>query len=378
MKKFFRLFLLPALVGLISGMAILWLMDDSHLFATRTNAPPASYASTISRASPSVVNIYSSKPVASKKVEPSEWLTDPYLKQFFNDQSGPDMERIQSSLGSGVIISSDGQIVTNYHVIADASSILVATSNGRIAQADVMGSDPLTDLALLKINLDHLQPISFSHSMLNIGDIVFAIGNPFGIGQTASMGVVSATGRNNIETGLLANFIQTDAAINPGNSGGALVNTNGELVGISTSIFTVNGGFVGIGFAIPLDQVLQVTTELVQHGRVIRGYLGAEMHEVPIQQLMDQNIPEHFGLQISSVDDNGPAQQAGLKAGDIMVSFNHQPLYSARQARMEVIDRKPGETLTVGFYRMGHKLETDITLGDRRNTNIPPPPQASP
>ncbi|AJQ96498.1 S1C family serine protease [Gynuella sunshinyii] len=365
MKNFLKLFVFPTLIGLVSGMAILWLMSDNSAAELISSPAPASYASTISRASPSVVNIYSSKPIHPQEVKPSEWLSDPYLKQFFNDQTQPEMERLQSSLGSGVIITEDGQIVTNYHVIADASNILVATSSGKIAQANVIGTDPLTDLALLKINLDHLQPISFSRSILNIGDIVFAIGNPFGIGQTASMGVVSATGRHNVETGLLANFIQTDAAINPGNSGGALVNTRGELVGISTSIFRVNGNFVGIGFAIPLEQVLEVTMSLAQHGRVIRGYLGAEMHEVPVQALMDQHIPEHFGLQISSIDERGPAQLAGLKPGDILISFNQKPLLSARQARMEVIDRKPGETLSVGFYRMGQRHDAEITLGSR-------------
>ncbi|WP_299180939.1 trypsin-like peptidase domain-containing protein [uncultured Neptuniibacter sp.] len=324
---------------------------------------PVSYADAVSVAAPTVVNIYT-RTVVKQKIHPL--FNDPFFRNFFDSESIPQRERIQSSLGSGVILSPQGYIVTNNHVISGADSIIVAFRDGREAVAEVIGTDPETDLAVLKVTLSDLPSIALGHSdAYRVGDVVLAIGNPFGVGQTVTMGIISATGRNSVGLNTYEDFIQTDAAINPGNSGGALIDAHGNLIGINTAIFSKSGGSQGIGFAIPSDLTKQVMQDLIEHGRVIRGWLGIEIQELTPSLAESFGLNKMQGLIIAGVFRNGPAHLAGIKPGDIMLSINDQPIIDGKKSMTQIARLRPGKAVNIKVLRLGESLSLSATIGER-------------
>jgi serine protease DegS len=329
---------------------------------------PVSYSDAVQKAAPAVVNIYSSKKVEDK--DNAARANDPLFRRFYENGDQPQRQRVRSSLGSGVIINSQGYIITNNHVIAEADSIIIALHDGREAEASVIGMDPETDLAILKIKMNNLPTITLSPSEnLRVGDVVLAIGNPFGVGQTVTMGIVSATGRNRLGLNTYEDFLQTDAAINPGNSGGALIDANGNLIGINTAIFSKTGGSQGIGFAIPSSLAKKVMADLIEHGRVIRGWLGIEGQELTPSLAESFDIEMTSGLIIAGVYRDSPAHKAGLQPGDIMVTLNGEPV-DAYQSMLSVADLNPGDTLVVEYMRNGKKLNATVTVGERPPTKL--------
>lgn len=330
------------------------------------NSGPVSYADAVAIAAPAVVNIYT-QTIVQQKVHPL--FDDPFFRNFFDADSIPQQERIQSSLGSGVILSSQGYIVTNNHVITGADSIVVALKDGREAVAEVLGTDPETDLAVLKISMHDLPSIALIQSDENrVGDVVLAIGNPFGVGQTVTMGIISATGRHSLGINTYEDFIQTDAAINPGNSGGALIDAFGNLIGINTAIFSKSGGSQGIGFAIPSNLTKQVMQDLIKHGRVVRGWLGIEIQELTPSLAESFKLEKMQGLIIAGVFRNGPAHIAGLQPGDIMLSINERPIIDGRKSMTEIARFRPNETIKLTILRQGEQLSIDAKIGERPRT----------
>lgn len=324
---------------------------------------PVSYAEAVESAAPSVVNIYT-RTVVKQTLHPL--FEDPFFRNFFDSNSIPEKERVQSSLGSGVILSDQGYIVTNNHVISGADRVVVALRDGREATAEVIGTDPETDLAVLKIELDNLPAITLSHSdQMQVGDVVLAIGNPFGVGQTVTMGIISATGRHSLGINTYEDFIQTDAAINPGNSGGALVDAFGNLIGINTAIFSKSGGSQGIGFAIPSTLTKQVMQDLIQYGRVVRGWLGIEIQELTPGLAESFGMEKMQGLIIAGVFRDGPAHVVGLQPGDVMISINGKKITNSRRSMSEIARLRPGEVVEVQVLRAGEKFTLRPTVGER-------------
>ena len=320
---------------------------------------PDSYREAAVRAMPAVVNILSSK--ALRSAHPL--MRDPYFRRFFGDQVP--QER-QTSLGSGVIVSPDGFILTNNHVIESADEIEVILSDGRKAPARVVGTDPDTDLAVVQINLKKLPAIVLGHSeSARVGDVVLAIGNPFGVGQTVTMGIVSATGRNNLHINRLENFIQTDAAINVGNSGGALVDTRGNLIGINTAIYSQSGGSVGIGFAIPVSTAKEVLDAIIQHGQVVRGWIGVETQDVTPELVENFGLAVNAGVIITGMVRGGPADLAGLQPGDILVAFDGKALTSTSELLNAVAQQAPGRRIQVVAVRGKREAAVQLTIGRR-------------
>jgi serine protease DegS len=341
-----RYFALPALIGAAVGVFV--------LFAQRSSSVPLphndGYADAVALAAPSVVSIHSSKVVRTQN--PICQL--PRFRELCERLEGS--PRLQSSLGSGVVVRSEGYILTNFHVIDEADEILVDFFDGRTSTAEVIGTDPDTDLAVIKVNVGGLRPIDLGSSDgARVGDIVLAIGNPFGIGQTVSMGIVSAIGRYGVNTSMYADFIQTDAAINPGNSGGALVDTHGSLIGINSLIFSQTGGSLGIGFAIPAKLALTVLDEIVREGRVIRGWLGIEM----------DRQPSSGGLLVKSVLAGSPAAEAGIQPFDLIRAINGQPAMSPRVVTRQIAVTEPGAKITLDVTRNGEDLHILATAGQR-------------
>ncbi|MDO6592698.1 trypsin-like peptidase domain-containing protein [Neptuniibacter sp. 1_MG-2023] len=327
---------------------------------------PVSYADAVEIAAPAVVNIYT-RTVVQQKVHPL--FNDPFFRNFFDADSIPQQERIQSSLGSGVILTSQGYIVTNNHVITGADSIIVALKDGREAVAEVIGTDPETDLAVLKVAMEDLPSIALTQSdNSRVGDVVLAIGNPFGVGQTVTMGIISATGRHSLGINTYEDFIQTDAAINPGNSGGALIDAYGNLIGINTAIFSKSGGSQGIGFAIPSNLTKQVMQDLIKYGRVVRGWLGIEIQELTPKLAESFGLKNMQGLIIAGVFRNGPAHLAGLQPGDVMLTINKQPIMNGRKSMTEIARFKPDESIDIEILRDGEKLSFKAVIGERPRT----------
>ena len=329
---------------------------------------PVSYADAVTTAAPSVVNLYTTK-VVNKPNHPL--FEDPQFRRFFGDNS-PKQKRMESSLGSGVIMSPEGYLLTNNHVTSGADQIVVALKDGRETLARVIGSDPETDLAVLKIDLKNLPSITVGRSdNIRIGDVALAIGNPFGVGQTVTMGIISATGRNQLGLNNYEDFIQTDAAINPGNSGGALVDANGNLTGINTAIFSKSGGSQGIGFAIPVKLAMEVMKSIIEHGQVIRGWLGIEV------QPLTQELAESFGLSgrpgivVAGIFRDGPAQKAGLQLGDVILAIDGEPAGDGRRSMNQVARIKPTDKVTIQVMRNGKELKLTAEIGLR-----PPPAPA--
>ncbi|WP_455206872.1 Do family serine endopeptidase [Kaarinaea lacus] len=321
-----------------------------------------SYADAVDLAAPAVVNIYTTK-IITERVNPL--FNDPFFRYFFGDQTAP-RQRLESSLGSGVIVSDNGYILTNNHVVEGADEIQVALRDGHSAEATIVGTDPESDLAVLKINLENLPAITIGQSdEARVGDVVLAIGNPFGVGQTVTMGIISAMGRNTVGINTYENFIQTDAAINPGNSGGALINPFGQLIGINTAIFSKSGGYQGIGFAIPGKFAIEVMQQLIQHGRVIRGWLGIEVQDITPALAESFHLQNTQGVIVAGILRNGPAAQAGLRPGDIIKKINDKEIENTKQVMNNIANIKPDSTIKVDIMRQGKAMTLEGVVGQR-------------
>ncbi|WP_175886580.1 Do family serine endopeptidase [Burkholderia sp. BCC0044] len=390
MLRRFWLFFAQAVTVLLALMFIVvtlkpqWLQRQGQLgkqlatpiVALREVAPgiggaPAttSYAEAAQKAMPAVVNVFSSK---DGSLPPDPRAKDPLFRYFFGDRNArKQQDEPAANLGSGVIVSPEGYILTNQHVVDGADQIEVALADGRTGTAKVIGSDPETDLAVLKINMTNLPTITLGRSdQSRVGDVVLAIGNPFGVGQTVTMGIISALGRNHLGINTFENFIQTDAPINPGNSGGALVDVNGNLLGINTAIYSRSGGSLGIGFAIPVSTARTVLESIITTGSVTRGWIGVEPQDVTPE------IAESFGLQqksgaiVAGVLQGGPADKAGIKPGDILVSVNGDEITDTTKLLNTVAQIKPGTPTKVHVVRKGKQFDVNVVIGKR-----PPPPK---
>jgi serine protease DegQ len=330
------------------------------------NVEPARAASSYSvaarKAMPSVVNIFTSKEM---KVPRHPFMDDPLFRRFFGDQLENEPQRA-SSLGSGVIVGSEGYVLTNHHVIEAADDIEVALNDGRQVKARQVGADPESDLAVLKVDLKNLPAITFARpEQVNVGDVVLAIGNPFGVGQTVTMGIVSGLGRSHLNINTFENFIQTDAAINPGNSGGALVDTQGNLIGINTLIFSRTGGSMGIGFAIPVSLARQVMEQIIQTGSVTRGWIGVEVQDVTPELAESFKLTNIKGVLIAGVVRPGPADKAGVKPGDILVEVDGKPVPDSSAMLNVVAAIEPAKTATLKLVRNGKEFTVKLTVGKR-------------
>jgi serine protease DegQ len=337
-----------------------------------------SYAEAAKVAMPAVVNIFSSKNAPKRGSNPQA-SADPWFRFFFGDRAPEQRQEPTASLGSGVIVSSEGYILTNHHVVDGADEIEVALTDGRKANAKVVGSDPETDLAVLKINLPNLPAITLGRlENVRVGDVVLAIGNPFGVGQTVTMGIVSALGRSHLGINTFENFIQTDAAINPGNSGGALVDADGNLLGINTAIYSRSGGSLGIGFAIPVSLAKQVMESIISTGSVVRGWIGVEPQDVTPEIAESFGLSRKDGALIAAVVQGGPADKAGLRPGDILTSVNGEPILDTTALLNSIAQLKPGAEAKVTVSRKGKAVELTIVVGKRpppTRRNVPMPSQ---
>lgn len=329
---------------------------------------PGSYHEAVKRSMPAVVNIFtsksSSKPRARKGANPNS--ADPLFKFFFGDQ--PPEEEPSSSLGSGVLVSPEGYILTNHHVIGDADDMDIALSDGRKVKAQVIGSDPETDIAVLKIEPKQLPtPITLGKvESVHVGDVVLAIGNPFGVGQTVTSGIVSALGRDHVGINTFENFIQTDAAINPGNSGGALIDTRGNLIGINTAIYSNNGGSMGIGFAIPINLAKQVMESILSNGSVTRGWIGVEPQNLSRELSDSLGLPANTqGVLLSGVLEGGPAARGGIKPGDVLIAVNGNLTKDVRQLLNQIAQIPPGNDAMLKILRKDKELDLTIQTGKR-------------
>jgi Do/DeqQ family serine protease len=321
-----------------------------------------SFHDAVGRATPAVVNIFTSKEVRAQR---SPLLNDPLFRRFFGDQFGDDTQRA-ASLGSGVIVSAAGYILTNHHVVDAADEIEVALSDGKKLLAKVVGIDPETDLAVLRVNAEGLPAITIGRSeSLRVGDPVLAIGNPFGVGQTVTSGIVSALGRSGLHINTFENFIQTDAAINPGNSGGALVDAKGELVGINTAIYSRSGGSMGIGFAIPVSTAKMVLDQIVKSGAVTRGWIGVEVQELTPALAESFKLGDARGAIIAGVLRGGPADRAGVKPGDVLTAINGAPVSDPQVMLHLVAALQPGSSARMQLRRQAQALEVEVTVGRR-------------
>ena len=327
--------------------------------AASAAAATSSYAPAARRATPAVVSI-----VASKMARKNPHTDDPRFRFFFGD--GAPSRQAQTGLGSGVIVSPEGYLLTNNHVIEGADDIEVQIADGRQVSARIVGTDPETDLAVLKIDLDRLPAIAFGHApALQVGDVVLAIGNPFNVGQPVTSGIVSALERNQLGLSTFENFIQTDAAINPGNSGGALVDAAGNLVGINTAIFSRSGGSMGIGFAIPVDTARQVMESLVKDGQVTRGWIGVEPRDLTPELAESFGLPVKEGVLITGVLAEGPAARGGLRPGDVVTSIAGASVANTAQLLSAVAALKPQSTAAIGVQRGGQTLDVTLTVAQR-------------
>ncbi len=326
--------------------------------------PAGSFRTAAQKASAAVVSINTSK--AARRNPNSN---DPWFRFFFGEQGSEP----QAGLGSGVIVSANGYILTNNLVVEGADEIEVVLNDSRTGRAKVIGTDPDTDLAILKIELDKLPVIVLGNSDgAQVGDQVLAIGNPFGVGQTVTSGIVSALGRNQLGINTFENFIQTDAAINPGNSGGALVDTNGNLLGINTAIYSQSGGSMGIGFAIPVSTAKQVLEGIVKDGQITRGWIGVEPSDLSPELADTFDVKTRQGVIITGVLQNGPAAQAGIRPGDVILKIAGQPVTSVTQLLSQVASLKPGAPARFSIERRNQPLELDVTPGVRPRPRISP------
>ncbi|MDR6537278.1 trypsin-like peptidase domain-containing protein [Variovorax soli] len=328
---------------------------------------PGSLSAAAKKASPAVVSINT-----SKSAQRSPRSDDPWFRFFFGDQG----DQPQIGLGSGVIVSTDGYILTNNHVVEGADEIDVTLNDSRHARGKVIGTDPDTDLAVLKVELDKLPVIVLGNSdNLQVGDQVLAIGNPFGVGQTVTSGIVSALGRNQLGINTFENFIQTDAAINPGNSGGALIDVNGNLEGINTAIYSRSGGSMGIGFAIPVSTAKQVLEDIVREGKVTRGWIGVEPNDLSPELAETFGVKANKGVIITGVLQNGPAARAGIRPGDVITGVGEKNIGNVQELLTAVAGLKPGNATRFALQRGSDKMELDVTPGLRPRSPVRRAPQ---
>jgi len=322
------------------------------------------FAPVVAKVLPAVVNVSSTKIVRTTSDDSP--FSDPFFRQFFGDQFNIPRERRESSLGSGVIVSPEGYILTNDHVVDGAGEVKVLLGDKRELPAKIVGADKRTDVAVLKVAASGLPVLPFGDSSsVRPGDIVLAVGNPFGLNQTVTMGIVSATGRGNLGIEQYEDFIQTDAAINPGNSGGALVNARGELIGINTAILSGgSGGNQGIGFAIPIAMAQHVMTQIIEHGRVTRGYLGVNIQQVTPPMAKAFGLKSAEGALVGDVAPGGPAAKAGIKVGDVVLAINGQPLSDSRALQLKVATMAPGTVARLKVLRNSGEIEIPVTLGE--------------
>jgi len=380
MRRFWLLFAQTVTVGLAVWFIVATLKPDwtSGALSSRVRpatssvqmqeaAPgtqaPGSYRAAAKQAMPSVVNIFTTTEARPQK---NPFMDDPFFKKFFGDQFEDQQDDKQSSLGSGVIVSPQGYILTNNHVVEAADEIEVALADGRKASAKVVGTDPETDLAVIKINLPNLPAITLAQvDQATVGDVVLAIGNPFGVGQTVTMGIISALGRNHLGINTFENFIQTDAAINPGNSGGALVDTNGNLLGVNTAIYSRTGGNIGIGFAIPVSTAKNVMEAIINHGQVVRGWIGVEPQDITPELAESFGLTKKTGAIIAGVLKGGPADKAGLKPGDILISVEGKPVTDTTEMLNLIAQLTPGQKTKMTVLRKSQETVLEITVGKR-------------
>jgi serine protease DegS len=380
-KKLLSLLLTALTAGLAGAFVTLYLQPRTveHLPVTESAAVPRpqgdtpqqpgpySYRDAVTRAAPSVVNIFTAKITTESQ---SLRFRDPLLQHLFGNMLPEQTrQRLDTSLGSGVIVSQDGYLLTNHHVIKGADEIKVVLANGKSVSVSIVGSDAESDVAVLKIDSDTaLQAIQIDRSGLQqVGDVVLAIGNPFGVGQTVTMGIISATGRSHLGINTFENFIQTDAAINPGNSGGALVNANGELIGINTAIFSKTGGSHGIGFAIPFDLAEGIMQQLITSGHVVRGWLGIQGQDVTDKLAEAFSLHNAEGILVTGVMEDGPASAAGLRPGDVITRINSTKIDNSQQLVQLIASQPPGTRLTIGGWRGNEEIEIEATSGERPN-----------
>lgn len=368
-------FLFPGLIG--KPKPIVQVTQEA---SPAISSERVSYAEAVRKAAPAVVNIYTAKTIIR---ESHPLYNDPLFKPFFRDPRFAPRMDTQTSLGSGVIISPQGYILTSNHVIADADGITVLLRSGEELRAQAIGADPETDLAVLKVEEGNLPAIAVGSSAdLLVGDVVLAIGNPFGVGQTVTQGIISATGRNDLGLNTFEDFIQTDAAINPGNSGGALINAYGQLVGINTAIFSRSGGSHGIGFAIPVNLAQDVMTQIIEHGQVVRGWLGVEGVEMPVSLSKKLGLAGRKGVLLTKVMVGGPADTAGLKADDVLLEIDGSAVKDVRSALNLIARSKPGDKLSIRGLRTGKHFEVQAMVSVRplavANGNAKPQPAQPP
>lgn len=374
----------PVVIGLLLGLTVLQLfpgLDSRRDIAQPSPAPsfvvtgkdatggPVSYSEAVSRASSAVVNIYTSKEI---KRSSHRLFNDPLFRYFYNSADIPHQERMQSALGSGVIVSEEGYLLTNNHVIYGADEIVVQLQDGRDGKAQLIGVDVENDLAVLKIDIGDLKAIPIgSPQSARVGDIVLAIGNPFGMGQTVTQGIISATGRHGLGISTFENFIQTDAVINPGNSGGALIDAYGNLLGINTAILDRigNSDLEGVGLAVPADTAVRTLKDIVEFGRVVRGWLGVEAQTMTPQLAHSFQLDTTNGVLVTRIYNNGPAHQAGLQPGDVIVRINEELVGNGSRGRQQIAESRPGETVDIEFYRDGRLEKVQAVLDKKPITS---------
>ncbi|MCX7179204.1 MAG: Do family serine endopeptidase [Proteobacteria bacterium] len=331
-----------------------------------------SYSDAAKRALPSVVHIYTSQEIKTPR---NPFLNDPFFRHFFGDRFDLQPQR-RSGLGSGVIVSADGYILTNNHVVEAADEIEVATQDGRKFKARAVGADPDSDLAVLRVDTSNgarLPAVTFAPAeSLRVGDVVLAIGNPFGVGQTVTHGIVSALGRSHLGINTFENFIQTDAAINPGNSGGALVDSNGHLAGINTAIYSQSGGSMGIGFAIPVSLAKSVMEQIIRSGTVTRGWVGVEVQEITDELAESFKLPNTQGALIAGVMRGSPADRAGIRPGDILLSVAGKPIGDAHGMIELISAQTPGQQIQLKIRRAGREIDLTVAIAKRPKPNPNP------
>ena len=357
MKKILQFITWPAIAGILAAVALLqWYATLQPVAPPSTTLARTSFSEAVQRAAPSVVNIYTRKRVPAR---PRPTLDNPYTRRLL-DGGQLRRERIQNSLGSGVIVSDQGLVLTSHHVISGADEILVLLYDGRSGLAQVIGSDPDTDLAVLKIELDGIQAIRLGNpDQARVGDIVLALGNPYGFGHSVTQGIISALGRYGLNLSTYEDFIQTDAAINQGNSGGALIDTEGRLLGINAATFSRSGESTGIGLATPVDLVMGVTQDLVNYGKVIRGWMGLEV------QAVFSEGQQQRSLRVTGTHPRGPAAKAGINEGDIITHIDMQPVMDGRATMHQIALLRPGDAVEISLQREQQKLVLQVIVGIR-------------